>query len=101
MDVVHRLNDILFVWDGPKARINLQKHGVLMETACEVFLDPFIRLLGSESIGGEERETAIGMTAGWKLLVVAYTFRKESIRLISARPATGSERFVYENDPDS
>ena len=43
MDVVHRLNDITFVWDQKKASSNLQKHGVDLETACEVFFDPFIR----------------------------------------------------------
>jgi len=46
---------------------------------------------------GEERESAIGMTTGWVLLVVVYTFREDSIRVISARPATSRERENYED----
>ncbi len=98
MDVVHRLNDIDFVWDRAKAQANFQKHGVSLELACEVFFDPFIRPLRTEWIGGEEREVAIGLTRDWTLLVVVYTFRGESIRVISARPATGPERKAYEDE---
>lgn len=97
MDVVHRLNGITFVWDDRKASSNLQKHGVALEAACEVFLDPFVLLLRTEVIGGEERETAIGLTLGWRLLVVAYTFRDDAIRIISTRPATSQERSHYED----
>jgi uncharacterized DUF497 family protein len=48
-------------------------------------------------LGGEEREAAIGLTEGWRLLVVVYTFREEAIRIISARPATAAERSLYED----
>jgi uncharacterized protein len=98
MDVVHRLNDIDFVWDEAKARVNVQRHGVSLESACQAFFDPFIRLLRTERIGEEDREVAIGLTKGWELLVVAYTLRGESIRLISARLATGPERKAYEDE---
>jgi uncharacterized DUF497 family protein len=60
---------------------------VALEKACEIFFDPFVCLLRAEAVDGEERELVIGMTRGWKLLVVAYTFRADFIRLISARPA--------------
>jgi uncharacterized DUF497 family protein len=69
---------------------------VALETACEIFFDPFICLLRTEAVG-EERELAIGMTRGWKLLVAVYTFRADFIRLISARPATSPERRAYED----
>lgn len=96
-DVVHQRNGIRFVWDRGKAELNLRKHGVSFEVACEIFFDPLVHLLRSEMIGGEERETAIGMTEGWRLLVVVYTFRQEVIRVISARPATPGERDLYED----
>lgn len=96
-NVVHERNGIRFVWDGGKAESNLRKHGVSFEEACEIFFDPFIQLLRSEVLGGEEREAAIGMTEGWSLLVVVYTFREEAIRVISARPATSQERRCYED----
>jgi uncharacterized protein len=97
MDVVHLLNDIGFVWDSEKAKANLQKHGVALEMACEIFFDPFVCLLRTDAIGGEERELVVGMTRGWQLLVVVYTFRTDRIRIISARPATSQERRAYED----
>jgi uncharacterized protein len=39
----------------------------------------------------------IGMDHLWRLLVVVYTNRDINIRLISARPATRSERRNYES----
>jgi uncharacterized DUF497 family protein len=99
MDVVHRLNDITFVWDSRKAQANLQRHGVTLEVACEVFFDPFVCLLRTDVIGGEQRELVVGMTRGWQTLVVVYTFRTDRIRLISARPATSQEKRAYEDGP--
>lgn len=95
-DVVHERNGIRFTWDREKGESNLRKHRVSIEVACEVFSDPLIRLHRSEMLGGEERETAMGLTESWRLLVVVYTFRKEGIRIISARPATWGERNTYE-----
>jgi len=100
-DAVLERNGIRFVWNHEKAESNCRKHGVSFEEACDVFFDPFIRLLHSEVIGGEEREAAIGMTEDWRLVVVAYTFRAVAIRLISARPATPRERANYEDPTDS
>jgi uncharacterized DUF497 family protein len=84
-DVVHDRNGIRFTWDRGKAESNLRKHRISLETACEVFFDPLIRLDRSEMLGGEEREAAIGLTEGWRLLVVVYTFGKR--RSGSFRPA--------------
>lgn len=97
MDVEYWFNGIRFVWDRRKASANLRKHGVGFETACEVLFDPFIRWTDSELVDGEERETVIGLTAGWELLVVVYVDQRDSIRLISARPATHQERGAYED----
>lgn len=100
-EVAYKRNDVRFIWDRGKAEANLRKHGVSFEPACEIFFDPFVHLLRSEMIGGEEREVAIGMTEGWSLLVVVYTFREEAIRIISARSATSAERNHYENSTAS
>ena len=48
MNVVHRLNGIEFIWDSKKALANLQKHGVALELACQVFFDPFVCLLRTD-----------------------------------------------------
>lgn len=97
-DVAHERNGIRFVWNRDKAESNLRKHGVAFEEACETFFDPFVRLLSMTTIGGEERETTIGLTEDWRLLVVVCTFRDEAIRIISARPATSREKTDYEEE---
>jgi len=96
MDVAYRLSGINFVWDRRKAGLNLRKHGVAFETACEIFFDPFITYIGTEVVRGEERETAIGMTGDSKLLKVIYVFSPAFVRLISARTVTIHERKNYE-----
>lgn len=96
-EAVHDRNGVRFVWNREKAESNLRKHGVSFQMACEVFFDPFVRLLRSDMLGGEEREVVIGITEGWRLLVIVYTFRTEAIRIISARPATRGERTIYED----
>ena len=97
MDVEYWFSGVRFEWDRRKASANLRKHRVGFENACEVFFDPFIFWMGSEAVDGEERERVIGITAGWELLVVVYVDQRDSIRLISARPATGQERGAYED----
>ncbi len=96
MEVVYRLNGIDSVWDREKAKLNLRKHVIAFETACEVFFDPFICLIATDVVRGEDRETAIGMTSDWRLLRVTYVFRSQTVRLISARSVTIKERMNYE-----
>jgi hypothetical protein len=44
VDVRWSLRGLLFEWDREKAATNRRKHGVSFEDACEVFLDPLLRL---------------------------------------------------------
>ena len=44
----------------------------------------------------EERYLIVGESNRGRLLIVSYTERKESIRIISAREVTKSEREAYE-----
>lgn len=44
----------------------------------------------------EDRFVTLGMDALGRLLVVTYTWRRERIRIISARKATRGERRQYE-----
>lgn len=97
MDFEFLLNDTRFEWDSRKASANLKKHSISFETACEVFFDPFLKVVDIEFVGNERRETVIGLNLEWKILNVVYVTREESIRLISARPATRAERNDYEN----
>ncbi|MEK7326983.1 MAG: BrnT family toxin [Chloroflexota bacterium] len=53
--------------------------------------------VGQACIDDEAREAAIGLTRKWRLLYVAYMWRKLTLRIISARKATKTERKHYEN----
>jgi uncharacterized DUF497 family protein len=87
-----------FVWDSEKASINLHKHGVSFEIACQVFFDRFVHLEDA-SVDEEQRDAAIGMTEDWMLLLVVHIQREGGInRIISARQATRKERMAYENN---
>jgi uncharacterized DUF497 family protein len=87
-----------FVWNREKAAANLKKHGISFEMACEVFLDPFVRIVEA-STDHEERDAAIGLAEDWTCLYVVHILREgDAIRMISARPATAHERRVYEDN---
>ena len=97
MNVRYTLHEIEFEWDSRKAAANLRKHRVSFETACEVFFDPFLRVVDAGVIGGVRREAVIAMTVSWRPLYVVYVEHGDVIRIISARPAGGAERELYEN----
>lgn len=84
-----------YQWGDNKAKINLKKHKVDFADAVTAFGDDFA-LTVEDGNPGEERFITIGIDAFGRLLVVVYTWRGESIRLISARKATKSERKEYE-----
>ena len=96
MKVIYTPQGIPFEWESSKAAVNQQKHRVAFEVACEVFFDPFLQRDEDEFVDGELRERVVGMTENWQLLYVVYTLRNDTIRLISARPATRQERKMYE-----
>ncbi len=67
------------------------------EKACEVFFDPVLVLVDAGD-AEESREAAIGLTEDWSLLAVVHVVRQGgALRIISAWPATPSERRDYEN----
>jgi hypothetical protein len=84
-----------------RPRSTWKKHGVTFEAACEAFFDPFLQAVPGQEIDGEFREAVLGFTPSWRLLHVAFVFRRDRIRLVSARLATSFERKRYEDDPAS
>ena len=86
-----------FEWDRAKAAENLARHGVSFEEAATVFRDPLSQA-GSDPDHSvdEERFVIFGVSTAGRLLVVAHTERGDTIRIISARPATSGERTIYE-----
>lgn len=83
-----------FEWDEEKNIKNKEKHKISFETALYVFDDPhYIEMYDFEHSGDEDRYIAIGRVGD--ILFVVFTERRESIRLISARLATETERRLY------
>jgi hypothetical protein len=82
-------------WDQRKSDANLRKHGVDFADAGTVLHDDHAITISDEE-SGEERFVTIGLDALGRVLVVVYTWRAERARIISARPATPSERRQYE-----
>jgi len=84
-------------WDGQKARRNARKHGVSVEEAATVFLDPFeLTVFDPDHSISEDRFVSIGAASSGRLLVVGYTERRGKIRVIFARRATMREQVDYE-----
>jgi uncharacterized DUF497 family protein len=86
-----------FEWDPQKAAANLAKHTVSFEDAATVFGDPLGRIMTDPRHSTiEERLVLLGLSQSKHLLAVMYVDRGETIRIISARRATRSERRTYE-----
>jgi uncharacterized DUF497 family protein len=86
-----------FEWDPRKATANLRKHGVSFEEGTTALRDD-LALTGRDPdhSTGEARYVTFGVSSQGRLLVVAHTERGDLVRIVSARPATKSERKIYE-----
>ncbi len=89
-----------FDWNNKKANLNLKKHGVNFEEAKTVFGDPLARIFDDEEHSAEERRDGIiGHSLKNLLLIISFTERaNETIRIISSRETTLTERRKYENE---
>ena len=83
-----------FEWDNAKAQANLRKHGVDFADAATVFEDE-AALTVPDAGTNEERYATLAADALGRVLVVAYTWRGDRLRIISARKASPSERRAY------
>jgi uncharacterized protein len=86
-----------YEWSEAKAVKNIKKHGVSFDEASTVFLDP-LALSGRDPDHSDEedRYVTFGHSSLGHLLSVCHTYRPGKIRIITARPATRSERKFYE-----
>ena len=84
-----------YEWDPAKAESNAGKHRVRFADTVAVFQDEQA-LTAEDPHPDEERYVTIGMDAFARVLVVVYTWRgPDTIRVISARKATRTERTQY------
>lgn len=84
-----------YEWDISKANSNRRKHGVEFADAVAVFEDDFAIQI-EDDFPDEQRFITIGIDGFARILVVIYTWREDTIRIISARKATNHERRDYE-----
>jgi hypothetical protein len=90
---------LIFEWDENKAKANLKGHKVSFEEARTVFDDPFLMTFPDpEHSVDERRYINLGRSTRGQVLVVIHTEREASLRLISYRKATSSERKIYEEE---
>ena len=93
-----------FEWHGAKNEKNVEKHGIDFHDAAQVFAGPYFTEDRTREEDGEERRAAIGpvptdaVPDRWSgpLVVVVFTMRGETTRIISARRADSDERRRYE-----
>jgi uncharacterized DUF497 family protein len=94
------VGEFRFTWDDAKEKDNMRYHnGLSFSDAASIWMNPGIVLdIPDERFDyGEDRWIAIGPLPvdQRKIVLVAYTERKEEIRIITARYAEKSEEKAY------
>ena len=88
---------LIFGWDENKSRENERRHGVSFEEAKTIFNDPFaITIYDPDHSIVEDQFIDPGLSADGRFLVVCYTERGTTIRIISSRAATRREPPISE-----
>ncbi|MGQ8363887.1 BrnT family toxin [Glaciecola sp. 1036] len=86
-----------FEWDENKAERNVKKHGVTFSEATEVFGDALSYCVSDPDHSvGESRYIIFGVSKVSNHLVVSFLEKEDTIRIISARNMTKTERRAYE-----
>ena len=75
-------------WDPNKAENNFKKHGVRFSDAEMVLYDAFAMTIEEQIAANELRYVTVGIDAVGRILAVVYSYRSDTIRLISARKAS-------------
>lgn len=82
-----------FEWDRAKSEANEAKHGISFEEARELWGDPDALAVPARK-RGERRFMLIASLSG-SVWSAVFTKRGDSVRIISVRPATDTERKAY------
>ena len=89
-----------FEWDPAKAQANRRNHRVAFPDAVGVFEDS-AAATHPDPHPDEERFLTLGTDFLGRTVVVCWTWRRDDIRLISARLATPRERRQYQEGSDA
>jgi uncharacterized DUF497 family protein len=96
-DVTYVRSGTSFVWDDGKDAANLHRHGISFRVAVEAFFDPFARVVDA-SRHHQNRDKLIGYLDDQRLFAVVHLeMDGDAYRIISAWPATPSERAYYDS----
>jgi uncharacterized DUF497 family protein len=68
---------------------------VTQREAEQAILDPHMVVVDIEQVGDEERNRVVGMTRRGRILAVAFTFRGDAIRPITAFDAVLTDQKSY------
>jgi uncharacterized protein len=82
---------VKIVWDEPKRRANLAKHGMDFADLNETFFDTAL-VLATHG----DRWRAIGVNIRGVIAVIFARRGMEGVSIVSMRPASQKERAIYE-----
>jgi uncharacterized protein len=83
-----------FEWDEAKHAKTLRERGIGFDDAARIFVRPVLIWQDSRRYYGEDRFRAVGETDG-DILHVAFTWRGDVMRIISARRANRKEVQIW------
>src|SRR6185436_7035690 len=86
-----------FEWDPDKETLNVEKRNLDFATASKIWRGSVVEKVDERLDYGETRVIATGELDG-SVLVVVYTWRGETRRIISARKANSREKRRYEQE---
>lgn len=98
MEVLELPEIISFDWDNWNIRKSWLKHNVEPIESEQVFLDYPIYLTDEKHSQAEKRYIVYGLTDNGRKLIIAFTLRRDKIRVISARNQSKKERRFYEKN---
>ncbi len=91
------MHDLIFDWDQWNIQKNEIKHGISSVEAESVFFDYKNKIFEDiKHSDTEKRYIIFGKSAYYNILMIAFTIRKNKIRIISARKASKKEKAIYE-----
>jgi uncharacterized DUF497 family protein len=91
-----------FDWDDANSQKNWDQHRVTPEEAEDIFFsDPLVVRGDVRHSQREKRYYALGETNRGRRLFVAYTIRRDMIRVISVRDMNRKEQDIYGKDEEA
>ena len=87
-----------YIWDRQKNETNVKKHELDFADAYKVFESPMLVDLDKREEYGEDRWIGIGLMENRVVVVVFTEPNEDTIRIISFRKATLSEKENYEQE---